>query len=279
MNEIFDRFTAIADEKENRVGIGVGPEDTEQLLKALEHARPHAHVVLVGKEKAEGWESVSAEEPERALIELLRDGTIDAAVRGTVSARKTLQILKEQTGLRQVHRAALLSTVEGAQFFLTPVGIDEGNSVRVRATLAIQTAKLLDSLRVAPTIGILSGGRAEDKGRARTVDRTLEHAEQLTRKLSASGLEATNYGILIEEAIQSSNVLVAPDGITGNLIFRTLTLVGGGKGYGAPVLATKYPFVDTSRSGFAFGNAIIMASALSNLARGYNVSDAVRSEA
>ncbi len=267
MDEIFDRFTAIADERENRVGIGVGSEASEQLLKEVGHARSHAHIVLVGKERVEGWEFVRAEEPERKLIELLRDGTIDAVVRGTVSARKTLQILKEQTGLRHVHRAALLSTVAGDEFFLTPVGIDEGNSAREQVTLAMQTAKLLDSLHVAPTIGVLSGGRAEDKGRARTVDRTLERAEQLTRRLSALGLEAINYGILIEEAVRSSNVLVAPDGIIGNLIFRTLTLVGGGKGDGAPVLGTMYPFVDTSRSGFAFGSAIIMASALSNLAR------------
>ncbi len=266
MSDIFRRFVVLADQSKNTVGVGVGPQDRELLLRGIERARYHAHIVLVGEEEIGGWEFAKAMEPERKLIEMLLDGTIDAAVRGTVSARKALQILKEQTGFHRVHRAALLSTFEGAEFFLTPVGVDEGHSVRERASLAMQTAKLLDAVGIAPKVGVLSGGRAEDKGRARTVDRTLERAEQLTRRLVTSGIAATNYGILIEEAIKSANVLVAPDGINGNLIFRTLTFLGGGKGYGAPLLGIPHTFVDTSRSGSAFGNAIIMASALSNLA-------------
>ncbi|MGZ4903841.1 MAG: methanogenesis marker protein Mmp4/MtxX [Halobacteriota archaeon] len=266
MSEIFRRFVAIADQSKNTVGVGVGPGSLE-LIQGIECARHHARIVLVGNEEIEGWELVKAEEPERTLVELLLNGTIDAAVRGTVSARKALQILKEQAGFRRVHRSALLSTLQGTEFFLVPVGVDEGNSVREQAYLATKTAELLGSVNIAPKVGVLSGGRAEDKGRARTVDRTLERAEQLTRRLSASGIDATNYGILIEEAAQSSNVLVAPDGIIGNLIFRTLTFLGGGKGYGAPLLGIPHTFVDTSRSGSAFGNAIIMASALSNLAQ------------
>lgn len=266
MSEIFRRFAAIADQSKNTVGVGVGQRGLE-LMQGIERARDHAHIVLVGNEEVEGWDLIKAEEPERKLVELLLNGTIDAAVRGTVSARKALQILKEQAGLHRIHRSALLSTFQGTEFFLIPVGVDEGNSVRERAYLATKTAELLDSVNIAPKIGVLSGGRAEDKGRARTVDRTLERAEQLTRRLSASGMDATDYGILIEEAIQSSNILVAPDGISGNLIFRTLTLLGGGKGYGAPVLGTPHAFVDTSRSGSAFGKAIIMASALSQLAQ------------
>ncbi len=266
MSQIFRRFLALADQSKKTVGIGAGSRGTEELKQGIEHARRHARIVLVGQTEVKGVELLEAAEPERKLIELLLNGTIDAAVRGTISARKTLQTLKEQGGFPRLRRSVLLSTFDGAEFFLTPVGVDEGNSVRERAYLATQTAKLLDSINIPPKIGVLAGGRAEDKGRARAVDRTLERAEQLTKRLSASGIAATNYGILIEEAVQSSNVLVAPDGISGNLIFRTLTFLGGGTGYGAPLLGIPYAFVDTSRSGAAFGNAIIMASALSNLA-------------
>ncbi len=267
MSKIFRKFIALADQSKNTVGIGIGPRNVEELKQGIEHASHHARIILVGQAEIEGAELLKVEDPERTLIELLLNGSIDAAVRGTVSARKTLQILREQVGLPRLHRSALLSTFDGTEFFLTPVGVDEGNSKRERAYLATQTAKVLEALDIAPKVGVLSGGRAEDRGRARAVDRTLERAEQLTRTLSASGVEATNYGILIEEAVESSNILIAPDGISGNLIFRTLTYLGGGEGYGAPVLGTPYAFVDTSRSGAAFGNAIIMASALRNLAR------------
>jgi predicted methyltransferase MtxX (methanogen marker protein 4) len=168
--------------------------------------------------------------------------------------------------VRRLHRAALLSTHQGKQFFLVPVGIDEGKSVSDRASLALKTSELLKSIDIDPAVGVLSGGRLEDKGRTRAVDLMLEHAEKLTRKLRAAGLQAVNYGILIEEAISTSNVLIAPDGISGNLIFRTLAFLGGGKGHGAPLLGIPYTFVDTSRSGAAFADAILIASALSFLA-------------
>ena len=116
---------------------------------------------------------------------MLVDGTIDAAVRGTISARKTLQQLKEQTGAHQMCRSALLSTSDARQFFLLPVGIDEGTSMSERVHLVVKTAKLLSALSVAPTVGVLSGGRSEDKGRTEAVDLTLASAEALTKRLTA----------------------------------------------------------------------------------------------
>jgi len=66
---------------------------------------------------------------------------------------------------------------------------------------------------------------------------------------------------VIEDAIRDANVIVAPDGITEKLIFRTLTFLGGGGGFGAPVLADLV-FVDTSRVKVKFSDAIMLASAL-----------------
>jgi len=263
--EILRKFADIAAQSESTVGVGVGQISLE-FLQGIAGARQLADVVLVGKNRVDGWDCIQAEEPERALVDLLMDGTIDAAVRGTVSATKVLQVLKERMKVRRLHRSALLSTCQGKQFFLVPVGIDEGRSMRDRAYLALKTSKLLRTIGIDPAAAVLSGGRPEDKGRTHTVDLMLEHAEKLTGKLSAAGLEAVNYGILIEEAISTSNVLIAPDGISGNLIFRTLAFLGGGKGHGAPLLGIPYTFVDTSRSGSAFADAILIASALSFLA-------------
>ncbi|MGZ4944939.1 MAG: methanogenesis marker protein Mmp4/MtxX, partial [Halobacteriota archaeon] len=224
-------------------------------------------IVLVGTRGETGQEVVLTSEPERELVAMLVDGTIDAAVRGTISARKTLQELKQQTGAGQVCRSALLSTPDGQQFFLLPVGIDEGVSMLERARLVVKTAELLSALGVVPTVGVLSGGRSEDKGRTEAVDATLASAEVLTNQLQNIGIATTNYSILIEDAVKSSNILVAPDGIIGNLIFRTLVFLGGGKGHGAPFFGIPHTFVDTSRSGAAFADAILIACALSNVAR------------
>jgi putative methanogen marker protein 4 len=265
--DILREFARLAAQSKSRVGIGVG-HHSPYLLRAVAKMKRFSDVVLVGNIGEAEEEVVLTLEPERKLVEMLVDGTIDAAVRGTISARKTLQELKQQTGAHQMCRSALLSTFDARQFFLLPVGIDEGVSMFERARLVIKTAELLSTLDVVPTVGVLSGGRSEDKGRTEAVDVTLASAEALTKRLQNVGIDATNYNILIEDAVKASNILVAPDGITGNLIFRTLIFLGGGKGHGAPFFGIPYTFVDTSRSGASFADAILVASALSNLARG-----------
>ena len=263
--DILRKLERCAAQSRSRVGIGVGNANS-QLMRGVARAGRFADVVLVGDVERAGRDVVKTPEPEQKLVEMLVDGAIDAAVRGTISARKTLQHLKLQIG-GNLCRSALLSSAAGKQFFLLPVGIDEGTSTIARAHLVTETAHLLTALNVRPKVGVLSGGRSEDKGRMEAVDRTLASAEALTEQLCGAGFDATNYNILIEDATESSNILVAPDGVSGNLIFRTLVFLGGGKGHGAPFFGIPYTFVDTSRSGAAFGDAIIMAGALSNLAQ------------
>lgn len=265
--DILRKLARVAAQSKRRVGIGVGNE-TAELLHAIERARSFSEVVLVGNVKNAKGHVVRTSEPEQKLVEMLASGNIDAAVRGTISARETIRQLKRQTGARKICRSALLSTAYGQQFFLLPVGIDEGKSTRDRARLVVKTAQLLSRLGVTPKVGILSGGRSEDRGRTKAVDLTLRSAEALTAQLQDLDIDATNYNILLEDAVKSSNVLVAPDGVIGNLMFRTLVFLGGGKGHGAPFFGIQYTFVDTSRSAAAFEDAILVARALSNLAHG-----------
>jgi predicted methyltransferase MtxX (methanogen marker protein 4) len=123
----------------------------------------------------------------------------------------------------------------------------------------------ISRLGINPVIGVLSGGRIEDIGRNTLVDRTLADGELVASRARKLGMDAKHYTILIEDAIKESNFIVAPDGISGNLIFRTVAFLGGGDGLGAPVLMDDYVFVDTSRAGGHFTKAIMLASALSHL--------------
>ena len=248
-----------------RIGLGIG-KVSEKLIRSAQSASEYADVVLVGDEKeikamGTNLEIIHANEPSKKLIELLLTGKIDGAVRGTLSATKTLSQLKKSLDVNKVYRAALLERADGRLFFLAPVGIDEGNSVDDKVELIKRGARLFERLGVKMRVGILSGGRFEDKGRDKTVDRTLEEAELVTEKVCALGIEVKNYSILIEDAIQEANFIMAPDGISGNLIFRTLVFLGGGYGHGAPVLMDKV-FVDTSRVGEDYTRAIMLASAL-----------------
>ncbi|VVB90429.1 Uncharacterised protein [uncultured archaeon] len=248
-----------------RIGLGIGA-NSDKLINSAEDACEYSEVVLVGDENqikatGTGLEIIHSTEPSRTLVDLLVAGEIDGAVRGTLSATKTLSILKKSLGMNKLYRAALLETADGRPFFLAPVGIDEGNSVADKIELIKRGAAHIKRLDITAKVGILSGGRFEDKGRDERVDKTLADAELVTKKVCEMGIDAKNYSILIEDAIKEANFIIAPDGISGNLIFRTLVFLGGGHGYGAPVLMEKV-FVDTSRVKEDAVRAIMLASAM-----------------
>jgi putative methanogen marker protein 4 len=191
------------------------------------------------------------------MIADLMSGRIDAAVRGTLPANHTLSVLRRANSVSRLERAAVLETAQGKKFLLAPVGVDEGWSVQEKIEIARKAQELATRLGVSRNIGILSGGRAGDIGRHVMVDRSLADAELVARMTGG-----IHYEILIEDAIRECGVIIAPDGISGNLIFRTLIFLGSGHGHGAPVLNISRIFVDTSRATPDYANAIRLAEFL-----------------
>ena len=257
-----DRMERAARGRKARIGIGVdggGPE----LVAKIEEASEFAEIVMVGDpgpdfEIGQKLELIRTEDPASALINLLARGEIDGAVRGNLSATRVMKRLAKTFEIR-VRRLSLLALPEWS-FFLAPVGIDEGDSISDRLNLAVLGAGYLKSVGVDADVSILSGGRLEDLGRSERVDRTLAEAELLARLARDAGVRAEHRGILIETC-RGDDLIVAPDGISGNLIFRTLMLLSGAEGYGAPVIMDPV-FVDSSRARKSFNGPIMLASAL-----------------
>jgi predicted methyltransferase MtxX (methanogen marker protein 4) len=71
-----------------------------------------------------------------------------------------------------------------------------------------------------------------------------------------------HFEILVEDAVKESELVIAPDGVAGNLMFRTLHFVGDRKAYGAPVVNIPKVFVDTSRGKADFSDAVRLAAGL-----------------
>ena len=224
--------------KKLRIAIGVYREKKgydEKVFRAAEAVKSDFDVIVVDE----------GEDTERVLLEMLESGEVDAAVRGTARASVLIPKLKKYG---KIARLALLETADGKQFILAPVGVDEGESLVERIFLAEEGVKLAKKLGLRTSIAILSGGRKSDLGRSRRVDRTLAEGEFLASHLSDKGYKARHYGIVIEEAVRDADIIIAPDGISGNLIFRSLCLIGGGMEHGAPVAGVPFLFVDTSRA-------------------------------
>jgi len=272
--------------KATNVGIGLG-EDKAQNLKIL-----NATSSIIGNSKSKisiMCDSVSKEqiyieyqqkknksqiiliednEPEREIFTLLKDKTLSGIVRGSISSSKFLQEFKKTLNISEINRLAILETINGHQFFYGPVGIDECNSFEKKKVFLQKSIEILNHLKIEPKISILSGGRNTDIGRDSYVDETIHAAGELVNyfKKNQPNLTISHDEILIEKAIEKeSNLIIAPDGISGNLIYRTLVHLGGGKAHGAIYMGINEVIIDTSRVGNLdeIKGALLLAIALS----------------
>jgi putative methanogen marker protein 4 len=235
-------------ESEAIVGIGVsGQQLRATTTRLLERG---CHIRL------EGYDSPGA------LISALRDGRIDGAVRGTLPSATVLSQLREEFAVQTVMRAALLADRMGKPFMLLPVGIDDGRSLTDRIDLVRTTLSYFGRLGWQPSVGVLSKGRSEDFQRGEDIRLSLAEGERATRELNGLGIDASHYTILIEKAVSERDLVLAPDGVTGNLVFRTLHLVGGCEAYGAPIVNLGRVFVDTSRAKADFSDSVMLAAGL-----------------
>ena len=244
------------------IGIGIA-DDAEKVIRSISESGLSSFVRAYALDSAPGiplGTGITLEvctDPAGSLVADLMDGHIDAAVRGTLPANTVLATLKKASGVQRLERAALLETARGERFFLAPVGVDEGWEIGERIELARKAQKMAVRFGLPERIGVLSGGRSGDIGRHPAVDRSLADAELVARMTGG-----VHYQILIEDAVRDCGVIIAPDGISGNLIFRTLIFLGSGRGHGAPVLNINRIFVDTSRATPDYANAIRLADSL-----------------
>ncbi|MBE6507055.1 MAG: phosphotransacetylase [Methanocorpusculum parvum] len=245
-----------------KIGIGCGVDPEKVVLSAGKSASPDVEIICYVKEGAELFppEQVTlffSPCPEKALVDDLRAKKIDAAIRGSLPANDTLKYLKSVYGADHLERIALLETAAGKKFFFAPVGVDEG------WTVAEKVSFVKDGLRLAKAFGLpekavlLSGGRLGDIGRHEFVDKTIRDAAEAA-KLSG----AVHGEILIEDAAADAGVIIAPDGISGNLIFRTLVFLGGGTGHGALIVNIEDIFVDSSRASSGYEGIIELTASL-----------------
>lgn len=243
------------------IGIGVSSDPSRVADSVLRFSHPEKVVCYCSEEMADLLPSslniVPDIDPGRRMISDLMDGSLSAAVRGTLSSHDTLHVLKKACGITEIERIVLLQTVSGKKFFLAPVGIDEGWTVSQKVSLIRKGREILGKFGMPETVGVLSGGRLGDAGRHKIVDRTLADAE-LVAKLTG----ARHFEILIEEAIDQCSLIIAPDGISGNLIFRTLLFAGNGVSHGAPVVNIERIFIDTSRVNPDYSQALILAASM-----------------
>ncbi len=212
---------------------------------------------------------VESDEPTSEILNYLKRNEISSVVRGNLSSNKFLLGLLSILNIHEINRLALLETYTGYQFFFGPVGIDECIDLDSKILFVNKAIKEIKTLNLEPKVSILSGGRIGDIGRNPMVDNSIEEAQKVVDHFrdKYSSLMIEHSEILIENAIaEKTNIIIAPNGISGNLIYRTLVHLGGGKAYGAIYMDIDRAIVDTSRVGdiSEIRGALILAQSLSS---------------
>ncbi|MFO8018343.1 MAG: methanogenesis marker protein Mmp4/MtxX [Promethearchaeia archaeon] len=273
--------------KAKMIGIGAGTnhEQNVKLLTAINEfinefnsnvsifGTQEAYNDLTNKKKlySKNEEKISIiadENPEKKILSNVNEKKIAGAIRGGLPSHTFLEVLKHLYQMQETYRLALLETNDGYDFFYGPVGIDECGTFKEKKDYITYSFVEFNKIDISPNISVLSGGRKMDVGRDQTVDKSLQTAENLVSyfQKESPDLEIYHDEILIEKAVQrQSNLIIAPEGISGNLIYRTLVHLGGGKAYGAIYMGLDDVIIDTSRVGAKseIYGALVLALALS----------------
>ncbi len=214
------------------IAIGVGEnENIIQACHIFKEKHPKTELKLIYKDED--------------LVKAVLNDKIDGVVRGSLPASNIMKELKEK--YPNLFRATYVNG-DDREFLLTPVGIDEGVSVEDRFEMAMQCANFLRKVGKTPKIAVLAEGREDDFGRGSEVSNSIKDSKKLTKLIEESGEDVKNYFILIEKAInEGSNVIIAPNGRVGNIVFRTLVLLNSWPSYGAVTFGIDKTYIDTSR--------------------------------
>lgn len=235
-----------------KIAIGIGTNNN--ILKAIEEF------------EKEYQADIDLVHDDNDLANAILDDDIDAVVRGSLAASGVIKKVKEN--FPDISRATYVNG-EGKEFLLSPVGIDEGSTIDEKFKIAENCGEFLEKLGKEPKIAILADGRKGDYGRSEKISKSIDDSEKLTQMIKENtDFEVKNYYILIEQAIQDKcNVIIAPDGIIGNIIFRTLILVNSWPSYGAVTFGINGIYIDTSRDQSVEGylRSLIFAYHLANL--------------
>ena len=272
------RIYSLATSNRAKVAVGLNPDisSAERVVNSALFAKRegYAEPIFVSAKKPESppYDAVGMdmsliidESPQAALVELLREGTVDSAIRGNLASKELIPQLRREFGCSNLCRITVLD-IANRLVMLAPVGIDEGDRKEDLLMIVGLGKKLAERLGMPCNVAVISGGRLEDRGRSEKVDSMLSASESLTKELKAMGISAVNLGIEIERAFDGDATLIlAPDGVMGNLIFRSLVLVGNVESFGAYAAALPRVYIDTSRAKASYMLPIVLASALSKL--------------
>jgi len=247
--DIVQLFDKLNKKKRNKIAVGV-LHDYPLSVKSLKEAKKDMDIVVVGPKKVAGFDHVKTNDA-KVLVQMAKDGEVDAVFRGNFDAVDVYDALHDVLGF------------EGSVVSVAPVVIKKVQSIEENANKLVcvllgspsnykgtvskienidANIKFLESVGVKPKIGLLSAGKPADILEAiPEIDHTLLEAEFLVNWYKKKGYEAEHFNHQVEYAVLGSDIVVYPDGISGNQGMRAMAFFGDNDFVGG--VSTNLPIV------------------------------------
>jgi predicted methyltransferase MtxX (methanogen marker protein 4) len=259
-----------------RIGIGLIKVDENIQTELKDVQKTTADLVVIGTETVANslrndFQCLASRDPTMTIVEMLRDGEIDAGVRGNLENcnRSSLYSrLKEAFRLDEIARCSLLR-IGKPEFFFGPTGLGEyfhGESMMHYAEQVIDYIKMFD---IKPKIVFLSGPKPEGECVSPIASKLQELAEEsrpVQEKLRQDGYFVeelpTNE---FQRAISEYNLVLSTECVLGGTISHVLRgACDRANLLAAPILSNQFVFEDPSRWEGNFGNHVTAAVARVN---------------
>ncbi len=243
----------------------------KQILNSLKKVKKYASIILVGPKAisgVKGFKKVVSPEPEKTIAAMLYNNEVEGVVRGTIddfTSREAYAALLKDKRIDKFVELGLVEDVYGRQFYISDGSNPSGWSRAEKVRSVSMIVNFMKSLGIKPKVGCITGVRHQTFARRKNskdtvqklLNETYRDAEYLVKYFSKNSISIKNYAIEIETALnEGCNLVVPPNGMVGNQIFRTLVFLGGGKLLTASCINLPQPWEDNSRSETDFENHV-----------------------
>ena len=277
--------------KHEKSAVAVACAEDSHVLEAVYDAREMATFVLIGdankiREAAEeakadisGMEIVDEPDAAKACayaVSLVSDGKADALMKGLVDTSVIMKaVLNKEAGMRTGRTLSHLAVFELPTYhkllFVTDAAINISPDLATKREIVQNSVEAVNNLGITnPKVAMLAAKEKADAKMPVTMDAaelsTMYENGEITNCIldgplaldNAVSRESAEIKGIESPVAGDADILVCPNIESGNILYKSLAFLGGGKN-GGVVLGAKKPVILTSRADSAESKTISIA--------------------
>lgn len=233
-DSVYKHISTLAKKRKNKIAVGV-LHDYPVSVAALKKVKRYIDITVVGPKEIKGFKWVKSTDA-RDLVNLAKQKKVDAIFRGNFDAVDVYEALHSELKFKGSVQTVAPVVLRGVKSIkermdrmvcVLPVSPSNDGALANKIKNIDVTIEFWESFGIKPKLGILSAGKPTDilEG-IPEIDKTLTEAEFLVNWYTKKGYEAKHYNHQVEYAALEADIIVYPNGITGNQGFRAMIFFG-----------------------------------------------------